>query len=134
MILLGAGIGVIGSTVNPFATGIASGLRRYPIGDGLSLRLVVLVVGLALGIVFVMRYAEKVQKDPSKSLVFDAEGGEREAVHVGRPVAEDFGAFTGRHKLILVLFLSRSWRWFTASFRGRISGVHPDLGGGGSPR
>ena len=30
VILLGAGIGVLGSTVNPFATGIASGLRRRP--------------------------------------------------------------------------------------------------------
>src|SRR6478736_1879147 len=63
VILLGAGIGVLGSTVNPFATGIASGFADVSIGDGLPLRLVILVIGLALGISFVMRYAERVKKD-----------------------------------------------------------------------
>ena len=77
VILLGAGIGVLGSTVNPFATGIASGFADVSIGDGLPLRLVVLVVGLAIGIFCVMRYAEKVKKDPSKSLVFATEGRKR---------------------------------------------------------
>ena len=35
MILLGCGIGVLGSTVNPFATGIASGFADVPLTDGL---------------------------------------------------------------------------------------------------
>ena len=34
VILLGAGIGVLGSTVNPFATGIASGFAGVSLGDG----------------------------------------------------------------------------------------------------
>ena len=71
MILLGAGIGVLGSTVNPFATGIASGFADVSLSDGIVLRLVILVVGLALGIWFVLRYAERVRQDPSKSLVYD---------------------------------------------------------------
>ena len=53
--MLGAGIGVLGSTVNPFATGIASGFADVSISDGIGLRLVVLIVGLAIGIYFVMR-------------------------------------------------------------------------------
>ena len=64
LILLGAGIGVIGSTVNPFATGIASGFADTTISEGLIGRIVILVIGTALGIFFVMRYAEKVKKDP----------------------------------------------------------------------
>ncbi len=36
LILLGAGIGVIGSTVNPFATGIASGFAGTNISEGLD--------------------------------------------------------------------------------------------------
>ena len=43
-------IGVLGSTVNPFATGIASGFADVSLSDGLGLRLVILVVGLAAGI------------------------------------------------------------------------------------
>ena len=82
LILLGAGIGVIGSTVNPFATGIASGFAGTTISEGLIGRLVILVIGTIIGIFFVMRYAERVKKDPTKSLIYDAEGREREAVHV----------------------------------------------------
>src|SRR6478752_10777444 len=52
MILLGAGIGVLGSTINPFATGIASGFAGTSISTGLVGRLVILVVGTAIGIVF----------------------------------------------------------------------------------
>src|SRR3954465_10193396 len=69
VILLGAGIGVLGSTINPFATGIASDFADVGLDEGLVLRLVLLIVGLAIGITFVLRYAERVRKDPSKSLV-----------------------------------------------------------------
>ena len=42
VVLLGCGIGVLGSTVNPFATGIASGIAGVPISEGLIGRLVIL--------------------------------------------------------------------------------------------
>ena len=35
VVLLGCGIGTLGSTINPFATGIASGFAGIPISDGL---------------------------------------------------------------------------------------------------
>jgi uncharacterized ion transporter superfamily protein YfcC len=35
LIMLGAGIGVIGSTINPFATGIPSGFAGSTISEGL---------------------------------------------------------------------------------------------------
>ena len=50
---------MLGSTVNPFATGIASGIADVPISEGLIGRLVILIVGLAIGIVFVLRYADR---------------------------------------------------------------------------
>ena len=71
IVLLGCGIGVLGSTINPFATGIASGFAGIPISEGLVGRLVILIVGLAVGIFFVMRYADRVKKDPSRSVVYD---------------------------------------------------------------
>ena len=46
VLLLGAGIGVLGSTINPFATGIASGFAGVSIAEGIVLRLFVLIVGL----------------------------------------------------------------------------------------
>ena len=71
IVLLGCGIGTLGSTINPFATGIASGFAGIPISDGLIGRLVILIVGLGIGIFFVLRYADRVKADPSKSLVYD---------------------------------------------------------------
>ena len=70
ILLLGCGIGVLGSTINPFATGIASGFAGTSIDQGLIGRIVILVIGTAIGIWFVMRYAAKVKADPSASLVY----------------------------------------------------------------
>jgi uncharacterized ion transporter superfamily protein YfcC len=72
VILLGAGIGVIGSTVNTFATGIASGFAGTSISEGFVGRLVILIVGTILGTLFVMRDAGRVKKDPATSLIYDA--------------------------------------------------------------
>jgi uncharacterized ion transporter superfamily protein YfcC len=104
LILLGAGIGVIGSTVNPFATGIASGFAGTNINEGLIGRLVLLIVGTIIGIIFVMRYAEKVKKDPTKSLIYDQKAENEKQFMSGSEEGTDFGKFTTRHKVILVLF------------------------------
>ncbi len=104
LILLGAGIGVIGSTVNPFATGIASGFAGTNISEGLIGRVIILVIGTIIGIIFVMRYADKVKKDPSKSLIFDMKAENEKQFMSGSGENTDFGKFTGRHKVILLLF------------------------------
>ena len=44
VILLGAGAGVIASTVNPFATGIAAGFAGVSLGEGLLWRLIQFVI------------------------------------------------------------------------------------------
>ena len=122
LILLGAGIGVLGSTINPFATGIASGFAGVSISEGLVSRVVLLVIGTAIGIWWVMRYAARVSRDPNQSLV----AAEREA-NVAHFHAEATGAATAaemttRQKLVLVLFF--------LAFVAMIVGVVPwsDLG------
>jgi len=104
LILLGAGIGCLGSTVNPFATGIASGFAGTTLSDGLIGRLVLLIVGTIMGIFFVMRYAERVKKDPTKSLIYDMKAENEKQFMSGSTKGTDFGTFTNRHKVILVLF------------------------------
>jgi uncharacterized ion transporter superfamily protein YfcC len=104
LILLGAGIGVLGSTINPFATGIASGFAGTDISEGLIGRLVILIVGTIIGIIFVMRYGEKVKKDPAKSLIYDQKAENEKQFMSGGDAGAEFGEFTGRHKVILVLF------------------------------
>ena len=69
VVLLGSGAGVLASTVNPFATGIASGFAGVSLGDGLMVRLVMLAVFDAAAIWYVMHYAAKVRSHPERSLV-----------------------------------------------------------------
>ncbi|MBY6072328.1 YfcC family protein [Marinobacter salsuginis] len=69
IILIGAGIGVLGSTINPFATVIAANAAGIPFTDGIFLRFVLLIGGLLICIGYVMRYAHRVKTDPSRSVV-----------------------------------------------------------------
>jgi uncharacterized ion transporter superfamily protein YfcC len=103
VILLGAGIGTLASTTNPFATGIASGFAGTSIADGLVSRLVILVVCSAVGIWWVMRYARKVKEDPAKSYVADRKAeNERIFLHTDQQV--EAPELTTQRKVILVLF------------------------------
>src|SRR3954467_1492650 len=103
VVLLGCGIGTFGSTINPFATGIASGFADVSISDGLVLRLLMLVVGLALGIFFVLRYADRVKADPSRSVV--AHMKEANITHFSAGGGGTLASvMTGRQKVILATF------------------------------
>jgi uncharacterized ion transporter superfamily protein YfcC len=105
LIMLGAGIGVIGSTVNPFSTGIASAIAGIPLADGIVYRIIILVLGSALGIWYVRRYAAQVQKDPSKSRVA-GQKEENEKQFLGAKEGQAAPELTPRRQWILVLFLS----------------------------
>lgn len=111
VVLLGCGIGVLGSTINPFATGIASGFAGVSIAEGLIGRLVILIVGTALGIFFVMRYADRVKKDPTKSLVYDMKAENERKFATGAGTVDGAGdtaatslPFSRQQKIVLGLF------------------------------
>jgi uncharacterized ion transporter superfamily protein YfcC len=103
VVLLGCGIGTLGSTLNPFATGIASGFAGISISDGLVSRLIILLIGLAIGIFFVLRYADRVKKDPSTSVVYDMKA-DNEARFQAQEEGGEVPALTARHKTILTVF------------------------------
>lgn len=71
VIKIGAALGVMGSLANPFAVAIASKFAGISMGDGVVIRLVLLAIYIPSGIIFTMRYAEKIRKDPTKSLVYE---------------------------------------------------------------
>ena len=97
VIILGAGVGVLGSTVNPFSTGIASGFAGISIGDGIIWRLLILTIGLIISIAFVMKYAAKVKKGQYKD---DA----NKSNELSNQSVEEIPAFTGRRKAIITIF------------------------------
>lgn len=71
VVFLGAGVGIAGGLINPFSIGIASSLAHISLSDGIFVRFILYICYLTFAIIFVMRYAEKVRKDPSKSIVYD---------------------------------------------------------------
>lgn len=74
MIVLGALTGVMAATVNPFSIGVAANEAGVSIGDGIVLRLLLWVVLTAMSVGWVLRYAARVRRDPSTSLVgFEAD-------------------------------------------------------------
>ncbi len=64
---LGAGVGFAGAPINPFTVGVAQGIAELPIFGGWEYRLIVWGVLTAVLILFLMRYAAKIEKNPEKS-------------------------------------------------------------------
>jgi uncharacterized ion transporter superfamily protein YfcC len=102
VILLGAGVGVLGSTVNAFSTVIASDAAGISFADGLGLRLVILAICWVVTVAFVMRYAARVRADPTASLVYDKKTANE--VHFLAETPSEAAPFTGLHKIVLILF------------------------------
>jgi uncharacterized ion transporter superfamily protein YfcC len=100
IIFLGAGTGVIASTVNPFATGVASDAAGVSLGDGIGLRIAMWVVLVPLAIGYVLRYARRIQRDPARSVVGFSASDAADA----HGLVSDVPKLTGRQKLVLVLF------------------------------
>ncbi|MDO5041546.1 MAG: YfcC family protein [Peptoniphilus sp.] len=105
-ICLGAGAGVLGSTVNPFAIGVAIdalgsiGIQAdqsiiLPLGVVLWLSTVVICI------FFVVNYAKKVQKDKGSTILSLQEQEEMKHFEIA---GEDVANFTGTHKAVLVVF------------------------------
>ncbi|WP_316771703.1 hypothetical protein [Pedobacter frigiditerrae] len=70
----GAAVGFIASFSNPFSTIIASNTLGINWLDGFYERLLFFVVSTALFIWYLLRYADKVKKNPKASLVYQVDG------------------------------------------------------------
>ena len=102
IILVGAGVGTLASTVNPFATGVASDAAGVALGDGIGLRLIMYVVFAVLAVLYVLWYARRVQADPARSML-PAEGDQALAAAPAAPAGPP-APMTGRHKTVLWIF------------------------------
>lgn len=99
VILVAAGVGVLASTTNPFATGVASSVVGLGLGDGMILRFIMWIVLVGISILYVMMYAKKVKKNPTLSIVKD--------VQIPKSMQKDINVqveFTGRRKIVMGLF------------------------------
>ena len=109
IILLGAGSGVLGSTINPFAVGAA--VSALPEGVVANQGLVILIgtilwlTTLLICIFFVVRYAKKVQKDKGSTFLSLREQQKMEKKFGGDKLKEDEKVeLTTKQKITLWLF------------------------------
>lgn len=75
--LCGTVVGYTVGVLNPVNTGLAQTISEIPTFSGLGFRLILFVIVLAVTILFVMRYARKVQKNPEASLVYEEDAEKR---------------------------------------------------------
>jgi uncharacterized ion transporter superfamily protein YfcC len=107
-IMVGAGVGTLASTVNPFATGVASAAADIGVGDGIGLRVLMYIVLTVVAILYVLRYARKVKADPSKSLVRSKDGGNVGEValdEMDEAAIEEPPPMSGRQKAVIWVFM-----------------------------
>jgi uncharacterized ion transporter superfamily protein YfcC len=65
-----AALGFTGAILNPFTIGIAQGLSNLPLFSGIEYRMFCWVIINLLGIIFILRYARSVKKNPVSSRVY----------------------------------------------------------------
>ncbi len=112
VVLMGCGLGVLGSTVNPFSTGLALDALRaanipYDQGLMIGIGVVMFIIAEATGIVFVMRYARRVKADRTASTLTEEEWAIAERTYGDRGGAvagEEPAKLTSAQKRVLVLF------------------------------
>ena len=109
-VLLGAGCGCLGSTVNPFAVGAAvDALTSVDIAVNQSIIIglgaVLWIVTTAMSIFFVMSYAKKVKADKGSTILSMQELKDAEEAH-GKAASEVHKEvkLTGRQKGVLIAF------------------------------
>ncbi|BCR22251.1 YfcC family protein [Borrelia sp. HM] len=101
---LGAGIGTMASTINPFSTGIASSIAGIDIKEGFYFRIILYIVSVSVAILYVLVYASKIKSEPNRSIVY-AQKEEHYDLFVkdGRE-GTCMPEFTFRRKMVLVLY------------------------------
>lgn len=117
-IYVGSSIGTMFPTINPFSMGNATNAAGISLADGMAIRGIALVIGTAISLVYILCYAKKVKKDPTKSICYDQyDYHMKKFGHQG-----EVPVFTIKMKLSLIVFgisfailvwglVAKSW-WF----------------------
>jgi len=103
VIMLSTRVGDLASTVNPFTTGLASGIIGISPGRGLFSRLILWVIVTGIEIWYVLHYANKIKQDPTKSLVYDLRE-ENQQRFMASASAETSGAISKVQWRVLFIF------------------------------
>ncbi|MCK5943773.1 MAG: TIGR00366 family protein [Planctomycetes bacterium] len=71
IVYIGAGVGYGCAALNPFTVAIAQDIAGVEPTSGWLFRVVFMIVACAVGVLHIVRYANRIKRDPSRSLVRD---------------------------------------------------------------
>ncbi len=106
VIFAGTSIGNLSSFCNPFSTMIASNAAGINWTDGLYERLAIFAVTTIITIWYIVRYAQKVKKDPTASLVYRFDGAVKSPYDEFEHTENKHVALGSKNTLLLFLFLA----------------------------
>lgn len=102
IIYLGVAVGFAAATINPFTIGVAQEVAGVTLFSGLAFRILCFAVFMGITIWYVWRYAKRIKKDPTKSILF---GEKFDTIESNTQEELMKKEFTLTHKISCVLFL-----------------------------
>lgn len=120
IVFLGCRVGCIAGTINPFSVIVAQGIAGIEGNPQLWFRLIIWVIYTALMIIWLMRYAARVKKDPTRSLCYESDQKKRAALAETTSTGEA-AEFTTPQKLICAVYIVglvvmiyglMAWGWY----------------------
>ncbi len=95
-------VGNATSWMNPFGVAIAQGIAGVPVLSGATFRIIMWVVLTTASVIYITMYANKIKKDPTKSIVYDTDQYFRDHLASQDP---EHRAFKLGHGLVLLWML-----------------------------
>jgi len=117
---VGAGAGFTGAFINPFTIQIAQGIAEVPLASGMNYRLIIWFVYTVITGIFIVRYASKIDSNPTLSLVYDI----KTTSNIDTSEKLDYNM---RRKILVYLFLItlillivgvKNWDWYISEIAG----------------
>ncbi|WP_231597576.1 YfcC family protein [Bacillus sp. SA1-12] len=104
--------------LNPINTGLGQKISGLPVFSGIEMRFIAFIVFVLVGIIYIVRYAQKVRENPKSSLVYEEDASKRTAYlnksEVNKPVASmrqkvAFLVLLGFFVLLVYGVLAKGW-------------------------
>lgn len=121
VVLLGGGAGFTAGPLNVYTVGVAQGIAGLPLFSGLWYRMVAWVIFTAIAVFFIQRYANKIKKNPEKSLLHG------QSTEIDEVNENEIPEFTGSKKVIVALIIlgftiiaygTAKWGWYLKEISG----------------
>ena len=101
MVMLANIIGFTAGPMNMWTTGVAQGIAELPLFSGMSVRIVMYVVLMAITIAYVLWYCARIKKDPTRSLMYQVDASTEEGIKAQYSAAD----FTTRKKFTMTALI-----------------------------